>query len=282
MFVYPSCVYLTSDYPPELDASEFNHDSKTDPFLYYPIRNLIAPFLDHSSTSIAHNDVHSSQTPPCRMWTIPPVTPDLLTRTVQEFLSDASGAVVLEEGTVAFDLGQAKYSISGDDNECLILVVPGTKHRAPRARRRSQKRNLEAGGGAAARTVSPHPAGNLPRTRPALAVRKESRAPAANRSCAAPPGSPHRAMLDVLATTRDGRLAVVELKADEDIHLPLVKSGVASQSRRISPLRIFSRSRVIGRKAAAVPGSARLARSSHNRHIAPIHLSRNRMGIRRH
>jgi hypothetical protein len=30
-----------------------------------------------------------------------------------------------------------------------------------------------------------------------------------------------RAMLDVLAATRDGRLAVLELKADEDIHLPL-------------------------------------------------------------
>lgn len=30
-----------------------------------------------------------------------------------------------------------------------------------------------------------------------------------------------RAMLDVLTTTRDHRLAVVELKADEDIHLPL-------------------------------------------------------------
>jgi hypothetical protein len=30
-----------------------------------------------------------------------------------------------------------------------------------------------------------------------------------------------RAMLDVLTCTRDGRLAVVELKADEDIHLPL-------------------------------------------------------------
>jgi hypothetical protein len=28
-------------------------------------------------------------------------------------------------------------------------------------------------------------------------------------------------MLDVLTTTHDGRLAVVELKADEDIHLPL-------------------------------------------------------------
>lgn len=30
-----------------------------------------------------------------------------------------------------------------------------------------------------------------------------------------------RAMIDVRTTTRDGRLAVVELKADEDIHLPL-------------------------------------------------------------
>lgn len=30
-----------------------------------------------------------------------------------------------------------------------------------------------------------------------------------------------RAMIDVLAATRDGRMAVVELKADEDIHLPL-------------------------------------------------------------
>ncbi|HEY3929661.1 MAG TPA: hypothetical protein VGL89_14925 [Candidatus Koribacter sp.] len=30
-----------------------------------------------------------------------------------------------------------------------------------------------------------------------------------------------RAMIDVLAATHDGRLAVVELKADEDIHLPL-------------------------------------------------------------
>ena len=30
-----------------------------------------------------------------------------------------------------------------------------------------------------------------------------------------------RAMIDVLTLTRDRRLAVVELKADEDIHLPL-------------------------------------------------------------
>lgn len=38
-----------------------------------------------------------------------------------------------------------------------------------------------------------------------------------------------RAMLDVLATTRERRLAVVELKADEDIHLPL--QGLDSWAR---------------------------------------------------
>ena len=48
------------------------------------------------------------------------MTPDSLTRTVQDFLSEASGAVVLEDGAVAFDLGQAKYSISGDYNKCLL------------------------------------------------------------------------------------------------------------------------------------------------------------------
>lgn len=48
------------------------------------------------------------------------VTPDALSRTVQDFLSEASGAVVLEDGAVAFDLGRAKYSISGDYNKCLL------------------------------------------------------------------------------------------------------------------------------------------------------------------
>jgi len=48
------------------------------------------------------------------------MTPDALTRTVQDFLSEAVGAVVLEDGAVAFDLAQAKYSISGDYNKCLL------------------------------------------------------------------------------------------------------------------------------------------------------------------
>ena len=48
------------------------------------------------------------------------VTPEALTRAVQDFLSEAVGAVVLEDGAVAFDLGQAKYSISGEHNKCFL------------------------------------------------------------------------------------------------------------------------------------------------------------------
>jgi hypothetical protein len=51
---------------------------------------------------------------------MPNVTPQALTRTVQDFLSEAAGAVVLENGTVAFDLAQSKYSISGEYNRCLL------------------------------------------------------------------------------------------------------------------------------------------------------------------
>src|SRR5436305_3645817 len=39
------------------------------------------------------------------------VTPESLSRTVQEFLAEAAGAVVLEDGALAFDLAQARYSI---------------------------------------------------------------------------------------------------------------------------------------------------------------------------
>ena len=51
---------------------------------------------------------------------MPTVTPQVLTRTVQDFLSGAAGAMVLENGAVAFDLAQSKYSISGEYNRCLL------------------------------------------------------------------------------------------------------------------------------------------------------------------
>jgi len=45
---------------------------------------------------------------------------EALTRTLQDFLSDASGAVVLADHAVAFDLAQARYSVSGEHNKCLL------------------------------------------------------------------------------------------------------------------------------------------------------------------
>jgi hypothetical protein len=48
------------------------------------------------------------------------VTPETLSRTVADFLSEAAGAVVLEDGALAFDLAQSKYSISGEYNKCLL------------------------------------------------------------------------------------------------------------------------------------------------------------------
>ena len=48
------------------------------------------------------------------------MTPEALTSTLQEFLSAASGAVVLEDGAVTFDLAQSRYSISGEHGKCLL------------------------------------------------------------------------------------------------------------------------------------------------------------------
>ena len=56
------------------------------------------------------------------------MTPDALTRTVQVFLSEAAGAGVLEDGAVAFDLGQSKYSISGQYDKCLLHLRSAERH----------------------------------------------------------------------------------------------------------------------------------------------------------
>jgi hypothetical protein len=48
------------------------------------------------------------------------MNPELLTRTVRDFLSEAASAIVLEDGAVAFDLARSKYSISGEQNKCLL------------------------------------------------------------------------------------------------------------------------------------------------------------------
>jgi hypothetical protein len=50
------------------------------------------------------------------------MTPDQLTRTLEDFLAHAQNAVILEDNSVLFDLAQSKYSISGEHNKCLLHV----------------------------------------------------------------------------------------------------------------------------------------------------------------
>ena len=48
------------------------------------------------------------------------MTSQTLATTLESFLSESNNAVVIEDGAVTFDLGQAKYSVSGETNKCLL------------------------------------------------------------------------------------------------------------------------------------------------------------------
>jgi hypothetical protein len=48
------------------------------------------------------------------------MTSESLNRELEDFLAGSRGAVVLENGAVVFDLAQAKYSVSGEFNKCLL------------------------------------------------------------------------------------------------------------------------------------------------------------------
>ncbi len=48
------------------------------------------------------------------------MTPESLSRAVDEFLAGSVNAVVREHGAIIFDLAQCKYSISGEYNKCLL------------------------------------------------------------------------------------------------------------------------------------------------------------------
>src|SRR5258705_7781804 len=48
------------------------------------------------------------------------MTPDSLSQMLSDFLDGAHAAVVVEDGAIAFDLAEAKYSVSGVYNKCLL------------------------------------------------------------------------------------------------------------------------------------------------------------------
>jgi len=93
-----------------------------------------------------------------------------------------------------------------------------------------------------------------------------------------------RAMIDILAVTRESRLAVIELKADEDIHLPL--QGVDYWSRVAGtraaenlPNSAISRITRSPAETSLAAGRARSARASDHRHYPALSVARNRVGV---
>src|SRR5438445_5545885 len=65
-------------------------------------------------------DVHPSQTWQRLSGKLPAMTTETLASTLEGFLSGSNSAVVIEDGAIMFDLGQAKYSVSGESNKCLL------------------------------------------------------------------------------------------------------------------------------------------------------------------
>jgi hypothetical protein len=103
------------------------------------------------------------------------VTPESLVRTVEDFLTSARDAVIIEDGAVVFDLAQSKYSISGERNRCLLHLWRRNEFRAASFGSRGEERNPPAGS-ATAWTGETNQAGDLPRTRPSNAHRDGRRA----------------------------------------------------------------------------------------------------------
>src|SRR5581483_2490766 len=65
-------------------------------------------------------NVHPSQTTSRLSGKLPAMTSQTLASTLEGFLAGGAGAVVIEDGEVVFDLGHAKYSVSGENNKCLV------------------------------------------------------------------------------------------------------------------------------------------------------------------
>ena len=50
------------------------------------------------------------------------MTPESLSQILAEFLEGARAAAVVEDGAIAFDLAESKYSVSGEYNKCLLYL----------------------------------------------------------------------------------------------------------------------------------------------------------------
>src|ERR1700731_154455 len=54
--------------------------------------------------------------------------PDSLRQRLSDFLNGARAAVVAEASALGFDLAEAKYSVSGEYNKCLLHLCPSERN----------------------------------------------------------------------------------------------------------------------------------------------------------
>ena len=70
------------------------------------------------------------------------MTPQSLAQSIEEFLAESSRAVVIEDGLVTFDLASAKFSISSDNNKCLLHLWSNERNVVRRVESTAQKKDV--------------------------------------------------------------------------------------------------------------------------------------------
>ncbi len=105
------------------------------------------------------------------------MTSDSLSRMLSDFLDGSRGAVVVEEGAVVFDLAEAKYSISGEYNKCLLHLWS--------SERNVVRRVLDAEGKGSTLRLRVQRMGQRQPTRLDICRDRDQRSPAARRAARA-------------------------------------------------------------------------------------------------
>ena len=117
------------------------------------------------------------------------MTPEALARTVEDFLAGARDAVVLDDGAAVFDLAQAKYSISGEHNKCLLHLWSEERNLVRRVLDVEVKHEVLRLAVQRLGQTRPEQAGDLPAARPAHSDRETGRAAGLPAQPAAHPGA---------------------------------------------------------------------------------------------
>src|SRR6266700_811 len=95
------------------------------------------------------------------------MTTETLASTLEGFLSGSSSAVVIEDGAEVLDLGQAKYSVSGEKQQVLAASLVARAECCPACAGCGKQGRDATGDRAADGAGASHETGHLPRARSA-------------------------------------------------------------------------------------------------------------------